>query len=493
MRTIKNIGYRGVAQAITFGLQSATAVVLARYLSARDYGIVGYAAIFVSLLARFSDMGLDSAMVQRKEADDRATNVAFTLRLLLGGAAFAAAIAAGRIAELGFRDPVIGTVIVVLCLDFLISSLGYIPRLLLVRALDYKRWIQPMIGAAVVSAAVACWLAVHGFGFWSIVIAGVASSVTQNVWYARLVRVKLRFQWDRVLARELLRFSLPLVWSGLLVFALFNMDNFIVGTVSGAALLGYYAIAFNWGARTSTLSYDVIHSVLFPTMAKMQDDKAQLKQAYLRVMEQLSVVGLLLQVGLLCCAKPFLVLVLGGGGKWLPALHALQILCLYGAVRLLTEPLGNVLVALGRTKLLFRANLLAALCEVLLVYPALRLGGIDGVALIVTLAYGIQWLVFWPFVRTEMEISVSDFKMVLLPALVAGVCACIAGVAVESALPLGFPTFGVMIITITLVFLGLQGSLSSWRWLDEWKQLYWKKLRSARRGIDFSVRPRQKA
>jgi O-antigen/teichoic acid export membrane protein len=465
---------------VTFSLQAATSVVLARYLLPRDYGIVGYAAIFVAFLARFNDLGLGSALVQRKELDAHAANTAWTLRVVLGAAAFCLAFPVSRLAAVGFGDPVVSTVLVVLSLDFLISSIGFIPSSLMVRALDYRRWIQPLIAGAVVRTAVACWLAVHGFSFWSIVIAGLASSITQAAYFVCLDHRKLEFQWDKAIARELLRFGVPLFSSGLLVFALFNADNFIVGAVSGAVVLGYYALAFNWGAMLCSLVSELVHSVLFPTFARMQHDRERLRQGYLRVLEQLSALGVLVYVGLFCCAREFLVIVLGrGGGKWLPACHALQILCIYGVVRLMLEPLGNVLVATGRTRLLFRANLIAACCEIVLLYPALVLGGINAVAVVVTISYGVQWLVYWPVIRKDLNVDITDLKRVLFPAFAAGFCAWAAGAAVGSALPFGIPTFALMIVTITLVFVVIHGWLSSWRWFEEWRQVYLARARPA--------------
>jgi O-antigen/teichoic acid export membrane protein len=465
---------------VTLPLQAATGVVLARYLSARDYGIVGYALIFVTFLARFNDLGIGTALVQRKELDARAINTAWTLRLVLGAVAFCLALPASRLAAVGFRDPVVSTVLVVLSLDFLINSIGFIPGNLMMRELDYRRWIQPMIAAAIVRTAVACWLAVKGFGFWSIVIAGLAASVAQAAYFVCLDHRKLEFQWDKGVARELLRFGVPLFASGLLVFVLFNADNFIVGAVSGAVALGYYALAFNWGAMLCTLVYELVHSVLFPNFARMQQERERLRQGYLRVMEQISALGVLVYVGLFCCAREFLVIVLGrGGGKWLPACHALQILCIYGIVRLLHEPFGNVLIAKGRTRLVFRGVLIAASCELVLLYPALVFGGINAVAVVVTISYAVQWWVYWPAYRDDLNVSFADLKRVLFPAFAAGVGAWAAGAAVRSALPFGIPTFGLMIVTITVVFLAIHGWLSSWRWFEEWRQLYLARPRAA--------------
>jgi lipopolysaccharide exporter len=471
--TVANIGYRGIARFITFGLQAATSVVLARYLSARDYGIFGYASIFVAFLARFNDLGLGQAIVQRQELEDRVINIAFTVRLALGTAAFGLAVAASKFVGYSFGDPAVSTVVIVLSLDFLISSFSFIPNFLMVRELDFRRWIQPMIAAAVVRTALACWLAIKGYGFWSIVLASVASSVISTIWFLLLKRVRVRFAWDKRIAHELMRFGVPLFSAGLLVFALFNADNFMIGTFAGAVALGYYAIAFNWGSMSAGLVYEVVHTVLFPTLARIQDNPAQLRRMYLRVMEQLSMVGVLVHVGLFCCAKEFLVIVLGHGTeKWAMATRPLQILCVYGLVRLMLEPLGNVLLALGRTRLMFRANLIAAICELSLLYPAVRYGGLNAVAVVVTVAYAIQWFVYWPVIRFSLDIRISEIVRVFLPSLLGGISGLIIGICIQSVSPMGPTRLVLMILGITLVFSIVHGITSSWQWLSEWKQLY---------------------
>ncbi len=449
-RVIANIGYRGLAQVVTYSLQAATSVVLAQHLSARDYGIVGYALIFVTFLAQFNDLGFGASLVQRPELDERTVNVAFTLRVALGGVVFAVAVLTSRLVRAALGDWTVSIAMVVLSMDFVISSLSFIPSFLMVRALDYRRWIRPVIAASAARTAVACWLALRGYGYWSIVLASLASSLTQTFLFRVLERPRVRLQWDKAVARTLLKFGFPLFSSGFLVFALFNADNFIIGTVSGAVTLGYYAIAFNWGAMASSVVYEAVHSVLFPSLARIQNDRERVRKTYLRLLEQLAAFGVLVHVGLFCCAREFLVLVLGRG-----------------------------MVALGRTSVLFRATLLAACSEIVLLYPALRIGGISGVAIVVVVAYASQWLVYWPVVRRELKVGGAEVTRILVPSLIAGFCAWAAGATIESALPLGFPTFGLMIVAITFVFLFVHGWLSSWRWIGEWRQLYAARLKQA--------------
>jgi lipopolysaccharide exporter len=360
----------------------------------------------------------------------------------------------------------------ILSLGFVIGIFGFIPSLLLLRELDFRQWVIATLAAAIVRTVLACALALHGYGYWSLVIANLIGSVIESVGFMCFSKHRSRLQWDRATALDLIKFGLPLFTSGLLVFALFNADNLIVGAVVGAAMLGYYALAFNWGSIFSKVIYEVFHSVLFPAFARIQDNPALLRRVYLTMMEQLGLFGLLIQGGLIVCAPDFLVVILGKGDpKWLPACHALQILCIYGVVRVLVEPLGNLLVALGQPRLIFRATLLATIVEITLLYPALRWFGIEGVAVLVTLSYTIQWIVYWPFVSKSLDVNWRDMRNVLLPSALATAPAVLAGLLIGRWYSPSLFTLALKPIAFAVVFFSLQGMFSSWRWVSDWKEL----------------------
>jgi lipopolysaccharide exporter len=471
-KAISSVGYKGLARFISYGLQALTTVILAQNLSAQDYGIVGFAMIFIGFLAGFNELGVGSAIVQRKELDSGVLNTAFTVRVALGLVAFGVAWVIAPLAAKSFGDPAVIPVMRILSLGFVIGIFGFIPSLLLLRELDFRQWVIATLAAAIVRSVLASVLALHGYGYWSLVIANLIGSVIESVGFMCFSKHRSRLHWDRATALELIKFGLPLFSSGLLVFALFNADNLIVGAVAGAAMLGYYALAFNWGSIFSKVIYEVFHSVLFPAFARIQDNPALLRRVYLTMMEQLGLFGLLIQGGLMVCAPDFLVVILGKGDpKWLPACHALQILCIYGVVRVLVEPLGNLLVALGQPKLIFRANFLATTVEIILIYPVLKLAGVEGVAILVTLSYTIQWVVYWPFLAKSLSLGWRDMWNVLAPSIIAATVAAITGILVSRWFTPSLASLAFKILGFTVMFLILQGVFSSWRWITDWKEL----------------------
>ena len=183
----------------------------------------------------------------------------------------------------------------------------------------------------------------------------------------------------------------PLLGSGILVFLIFNLDNFLIGSILGSVQLGYYALAFTWGSFICGLLSGTVNSVLFPAFSAIQNDTAAMRRWYLKTVDLVAFLSLIVNTTLLANAHFFLVTFLGNGSdKWVPATSSLEILCIYGIIRATTEPLGNCIMALGRTRILLQANILGGLIEVVLLALVVKSGKIELVAAVVLFAYVSQ-------------------------------------------------------------------------------------------------------
>lgn len=414
--TFRNIGYNSIAKMMMFIFSAITSVVLGRCLAASDYGIVSFAFIFINFMANFADFGIGSAIIQRKELDNRALNSAFTLKLLIGCAVVGASFFLSFAASFFFDNPHIIPVIRLLSLNFLISTVSFIPNSLLTRDMDFKKISIAEITLSLLNSTGAIILALNGYGYWSIVAAYIFANLVYAVMMARFRPVAVRLCFDKKTAKEFLSFGGYLFLSGLLVFLIFNLDNFIIGTVNGAKDLGYYAIAYNWGSMICILMYMVVLRAIFPWMAKLQDEEQRIRNAYLKTLEYSGYLVVLVNIVLFIVSRDFLYCVLGhNSDKWMPALVPLRILCVYGILRGLLEPVGQVIIAKGKPKTLLTANLLASVIEVAAIYPALKYFGINGVACVVTFAYLSQYLVYYLYLKDQLQIGITDLAKAVTP------------------------------------------------------------------------------
>jgi hypothetical protein len=72
-------------------------------------------------------------------------------------------------------------------------------------------------------------------------------------------------------------------------------------------------------------------------------------------------------------------------------------------------------MALGHTRILLRATILAGTVEVLLLLLALRTGRIESVAVVVLFSYLLQAAVYLPFLRSKLSVNIQDIAVQLWP------------------------------------------------------------------------------
>ncbi|OPY13058.1 MAG: Lipopolysaccharide biosynthesis protein WzxC [Syntrophus sp. PtaB.Bin001] len=462
-KTVRNIGYTSIAKVIQVTASAVASIVLTRTLLPSDYGIVGFAGIFISFFAQFGDLGIGSAVIQKKELKRVELYTAFTIKIVLSLGIFIIIFLCAPLANRFFDNQAIVPVIRVLALSFLLNTFGFLPNILLTRDLDYKKIAYSNVFSALLNSTVAVVLALTGFKYWSIVIAGICMTISLSVLVNIYRPVQYRFAYDYRAAKEFLVFGGNLFLAGFTVFLIFNADNFLIGAVKGATNLGYYSVAFTWGTMACGLIGSMVLSVLFPTFSKIQGDKPRLKSSYLKILQYVSFGGIFVNICLFVISKDFLLLVLGHNtDKWMPALTAFRVLCFYGIARLLLEPVGSVIMALGRTNILKKANILTAVIELGGLYPALYFYGIEGVAVLVTFAYMSQYVLYYWTLKDEMQIGLGELIKCVKPALIAVIPLGILFFASEGINKISFPIFIVKLIGCTFLYLVTYGLVTTW-------------------------------
>lgn len=462
--TLKNVSYNAIGKFIAFLFQSAANIVLSRELVAEDYGVAGFAMICVTFMKSFSGFGINRAAVHARDFNEKSMSTAFTLRQIIGFIAFAVTIALSSFAENFIENKAITSVIRVLAFAILIDNLSMVSTICLERSLKFSIISFAETGLYVASSITAICLAINGFKYWSIVFAFLAANtvfVLITFWY---MPYRIRFEIDLEIAKQYLRYGSTVFTTGLLSFVIFNMDNFVIGSVAGASQLGYYTIAFNWGAMVCSVMGAVVLSVLFPTFSRMRDDPVRMKQAYLKIIQYTALLSVLCNVGLFCVADNFLVSVLGKStDKWLPSLVTLRILCAYGIIRSLIEPASLFLMAQGNTRSPFKASLQVALIELALVYPAIKYGSIEIVGLAVLFAYISQLRIYLPALKKTNSIGVGEIWKMIWPAATSGVVIVIGYLLLNGLFVNGLVKLLGSILLITTIYILVYGALTRWQ------------------------------
>lgn len=349
---LHGVGWKVVSQIVLQLSRIAVAVVIARLLSPRDFGLAGMALIFSSLVLVFSDLALGAALVQRPTLTERDRSTTFWIGVAAGLFFTGIGIAAsGPLADF-YGEPEVRPLFAALSLSFLVTSLGTTQTALLTREMNFRTLELRIMTGTIAGAAVGIALAVKGEGPWAIIAQQLTIAVvsTTILWAASPWRPRLVFSVASL--RELAGFGGNVLGHRLLYYLHRNVDNLLVGRFIGPAALGAYSIAYNVMLVPFSRIAGPLQEVLFPAFARMQDDPDRIVRVWTRVTRLVASFSVPSLLGIIIVAPEFVHTVLGE--RWSEVVPLLRILAWVGLLQSLQTLNGDILQALDRTSLLLR-------------------------------------------------------------------------------------------------------------------------------------------
>lgn len=319
--------------------------VLAAILGPTAYGVVALALIYVMFVQLLMQLGLGSALIQRRELTSAHLSSAFWV---IGLASLV--LSACSILLSGWWAHVNGTpelqaVTVGLTPILIIRGLMVVPDAQLRRAMRFKALAVRTNAAVLAGGVVGIGVAVAGGGVWALVaqqltMAGVEAVV---VWVAARWRPDPRLDVSAI--RELLPFATRSAVAGFGVFANGRMDALLIGLNLGPTAVGLYRFATRLVDTVLESISGSLQAVSLPELARWQDDPS-------RFLERTK---LLYRTTSAACFVPLAALAAGGpwvvrslGDDWAPAASAVAVIAVAGIGRVVGQLVGPVLQALGR-------------------------------------------------------------------------------------------------------------------------------------------------
>ena len=390
--------------AVRYGVTFGLSLLLARLLTAEDYGLLGMMLVFTEFLVGIFDAGLSQAVVHFTEDDAEALPTYFTTSLLLGTTFTLVLFGAAPFIAALYHEPRLTLLLRVMSFTLLLGSIRCISAGILSRELRFRTLSYVEIGSAIASGLVSVGMALLGFGVWSLIAGSCLLTAIQTVAYAWYARPKFRFPLDRKVLLRIFRYSTPLVGSSLLFKFYENSDYLVVGKLLGPAALGFYALAFRLTMLMNDRVSAVINRVAFPSFANLKHQPEEVVAHWFTASKRVTLITFPVLAALAIAGEDFIRVVLRP--QWLPALVPLRFLCVMAGVKILTNIIGQILAATGHPSLLFRFELISAISLPVSFFIGCKLGGILGV--------GIAWCTVFPLIRLAYLLaarSVLRFKL----------------------------------------------------------------------------------
>ncbi len=351
-------------------------IMLARLLGPHAFGT--FAVAYVALLAvlSFNELGVSLAIVRWEGEPGEIVPTVATISTITSIIIYIGSYLAAPVFAHAMGAPAATTVIRVLAINVIIDGAVSAPAALMQRQFRQDKKMIADQANTWVGAVVSIGLAWERFGAMSIAIGRLAGALVAAVLIGLFARRGLRFGFDRTKARALLRFGLPLAGASIVVLAVGQVDQVVVGRMLGPTALGFYALAFNLSSWPVNMFSVPIRSVAPAVFSRLQHDPGAMRKGFL------SSVGLLGSVTLPVClvisgaAVPIIHVVYGV--QWTSAARALVWLALLGALRILFEFVYDFFVVLARSRVVFTVQLAWLFALIPALIAGVRIDGIAG-------------------------------------------------------------------------------------------------------------------
>lgn len=387
-RVSRGLGWSLLGQMLARLGTFASGIILARLLAPIDFGEVAAALVVVNVLLCINELGVIPAIVRWRGdielATATATTIALVTSLFMYGVAFCIAPAVAHLT----LTPGSTWVIRIMALTVLVDGVVAIPLALLYRGLRTVPLVTGEVVGMVAFVAVAAWLATRGVDAeavaWGRVVGAV---VTAGI----LISVSRWPSWphfDRRVARQLVRYGLPLAVSATLFEGVMNVDYLIVGRELAGASLGVYLLAFNLSTWPVSIVSRAMSRVSFAGYSAVRHDRDRLVRGFIHsIAVALSVIVPLVLI--LAVLAPAVVSVVYGSA-WGDAAAPTRWLLVLGGLRVLLLLAIEVIAVVGRTMSVLLITLVWLLALPLVLDYGAEHGGLSGAGMAhVAVALGV--------------------------------------------------------------------------------------------------------
>lgn len=381
-------------------------IFLARLLEPSEFGLVAMIMVIVLIAMVFSDVGLDSALIQRRRVLPVHYASVFYFNIFIGGIlTLITFFSATWISEFYDNQELI-YITKVMSLLFLINAFSSVQSNKLRRELNYAALTKADVGAAVLSGITGIVLAFYDAGVWSLVAQALARGVFYNilVWSASKWVPSLLFSFKAL--RQLWGFGFRMFLARLLEVIFSNLDIMIIGKLYTPGTLGFFNQAKRLNAMIIQYSSGSIMAVMFPVLSKVQQNLPRFQNIAMKTFKIINFV-IFFFLGVMYLISEELIVLLFTD-KWLPAVEYYKILVLGSFSWPLSALLVNILSSRGNSKILLRLQIYKKILQSINLYVGF-LWGIEGYlyGLILVSVFGILLNIF--FASREIKLSFLEF------------------------------------------------------------------------------------
>jgi len=338
------------------GVKFVVSIILARILMPSDFGLIALVTMFLVIAQTFVDSGLGFALIQKKNRTFVDECTIFYTNIVIAVIADICIYFGAPFSAEYFNEPLLADILQVLCVVVVIDAVANIQLTVATIKIDFKTQFHVSFIVSVLSGSLGIYMAVNGYGIWSLVFMAMSRSVFSLIFLFYFVKWWPGLVYSLSSLRELFSFGFRIFLASLLDRIFNSLYGVVIAKVYSPVDLGLYGRAKSLQQLPVNMILQPVIRVTFPVYSQLQEDKVRLKRGVKKSLISLFFLISPMMIGLAITAESVVVLLLTD--KWIHVVPYLQLLCFVGILFPINAINLNVLKALGRSDLFFKLEIL---------------------------------------------------------------------------------------------------------------------------------------
>ena len=354
-KVIASLAYKFIERLSVKGLGLVVSIVLARLLAPEYFGQIAIMNVFISLSQVITESGFTTALVQRKDVTEQDYSTVFFINLALAIVCFILLqVSAPFISRYYAQD--ITKPLQVYAITLFFNAFNALQMARLQKRMEFRKIMVCSLIATIISGISGIAAAYCGLGLWALILYNMMHGVIICITAAFAEKWLPKFEFSLHRAKLLFSYGWKMFVSAVLCSLYADVRSLVIGKKFSNNDLAYYNRGQQFPQVISHTLDSAIQSVMFPTMAAVQDEKEQLEKMLRRAETMGAYVIIPIMFGLAAVSEAVVELLLTE--KWLPCVPYMQWLCIANAAIPIISSNLIAIKASGRSDLYMRLEMI---------------------------------------------------------------------------------------------------------------------------------------
>ncbi len=369
--------WSGISVGANFLVNFVRSMVFARLLMPEDFGLLALANILTQFILLFANFGISASIIYQKKISKKDLSTCWWGNFFIDSVAALVCVIVALINVYIYGDFSVFYIIVLMAIQFIINAIASINLSLLRREFMFKKiTIIKMVDAIVTFLSGWFCVSVLNLGVYGLCVGIVCGSLCNAILEFIFMPWIPSFVFSFASFKKHLNYGRWFLGVNIVGFFHINLDRITINAVLDRIQLGFYEYANNIPLLIVDQLSGVLNTVMFAAFSSLQGCHKEVRDLTIKLYRYNSLVIFPFLFGLALVANDFILVVYTE--KWMPILVPLRLCCLYGVIKMYSDPFTMLCNGLGKPQLPFKWSLIYLPINAVLIFIGVWYGNIGG-------------------------------------------------------------------------------------------------------------------